>query len=172
MRLAQKRYGRLECVHGVNKQRMHGTISVRKTHDLELRSLSYDRKVRRWGLLRRSLCPWKDSWYLFPKTVIVIWESHARTKTDSIFLGMSHGYTTQAGREFQSSPIDLNSLRLICELSFKFRSAGSPKYLLTRSLFNLRQQRAEFSCTNEFFSDINIKCTGVPETRWRCDGSC
>lgn len=37
MGLAWKRYDRLEWVHGANEQRMHGTIAMQKTHDLELR---------------------------------------------------------------------------------------------------------------------------------------
>ncbi len=35
--LAWKRYDRLEWVHGANEQRMHGTIAMQKSHDLELR---------------------------------------------------------------------------------------------------------------------------------------
>lgn len=131
MGLAQKRYGLLDWVPGANEQRMHGTISVQKTHDLGLRPLSYDRKFRRWELLKRSLRPWKDSWSAFPKTLIMIWKAHARTKTDRIFLGMSDGFTTRTGREFQSCVSSLN-----CLLSFG--APASPKYLLMRSLFNLR----------------------------------
>lgn len=37
MGLAWKRYDRLEWVHGVNEQRMYGTIAMQQTHDLELR---------------------------------------------------------------------------------------------------------------------------------------
>ena len=35
--LAWKRYDRLEWVHGVNEQRMYGTIAMQKSYDLELR---------------------------------------------------------------------------------------------------------------------------------------
>ena len=35
--LAWKRYDRLEWIHGVNEQRMYGTIAMQKTHELELR---------------------------------------------------------------------------------------------------------------------------------------
>lgn len=38
--------------------------------------LSYDRTVKRWALLKRSLRPWKDSWPAFPKTMIVICKAH------------------------------------------------------------------------------------------------
>jgi len=37
MGLAWKRYDRLEWVHGVNEQKMYGTLAMQKTHDLELR---------------------------------------------------------------------------------------------------------------------------------------
>ncbi|MCJ1262887.1 hypothetical protein MMC22_002757 [Lobaria immixta] len=37
MGLAWKRYDRLEWVHGANEQRMHGTIAMQKSYDLELR---------------------------------------------------------------------------------------------------------------------------------------
>lgn len=37
MGLAWRRYDRLEWIHGVNRQRMHGTIAMQKTHELELR---------------------------------------------------------------------------------------------------------------------------------------
>lgn len=70
--------------------------------------------------------------------MIVIWESHALTKTDSIVLGMSHGYTTQAGREFQSSPLDLSISRLISELSFKFRSAGQSEVSIDEELVQFK----------------------------------
>lgn len=36
MGLAQKSYDRLEWVGGANEQRLHGTISMQKTHELEL----------------------------------------------------------------------------------------------------------------------------------------
>ena len=35
--LAWKRYDRLEWVHGVNEQKMYGTLAMQQTHDLELR---------------------------------------------------------------------------------------------------------------------------------------
>ncbi|KAL8669644.1 MAG: hypothetical protein Q9168_005770 [Polycauliona sp. 1 TL-2023] len=37
MGLAWKRYDRLEWVHGVNEQRMYGTLAMQKSHELELR---------------------------------------------------------------------------------------------------------------------------------------
>lgn len=37
MGLAWKRYDRLEWVHGVNEQKMYGTIAMQKSHELELR---------------------------------------------------------------------------------------------------------------------------------------
>ncbi|KAG9675115.1 hypothetical protein KCU99_g3283, partial [Aureobasidium melanogenum] len=35
--LAWKRYDRLEWVHGINEQKMYGTIALQRTHELELR---------------------------------------------------------------------------------------------------------------------------------------
>ncbi|MCJ1395818.1 hypothetical protein MMC18_008704 [Xylographa bjoerkii] len=37
MGLAWKRYDRLEWVHGINEQKMYGTIAMERSHDLELR---------------------------------------------------------------------------------------------------------------------------------------
>ncbi|KAE8380961.1 Pleckstrin homology domain-containing protein [Aspergillus bertholletiae] len=37
MGLAWKRYDRLEWVHGINEERMYGTLAMQRTHELELR---------------------------------------------------------------------------------------------------------------------------------------
>ena len=37
MGLAWKRYDRLEWVHGINEQKMYGTVGMQRSHDLELR---------------------------------------------------------------------------------------------------------------------------------------
>lgn len=37
MGLAWKRYDRLEWIHGMNEQKMYGTMAMKQTHDLELR---------------------------------------------------------------------------------------------------------------------------------------
>ncbi len=128
MGLAQKRYDRLEWVHGgqMSSEYME-RFSMQKTHDLELRPKHhYPTTVKSedgGGSLRRSLRPWKDSWSVFPKTMIVIRKAHARTKDVTgggrprvqIFPSSRISYPFSEflsdllpglGKEFQSSPIE------------------------------------------------------------------
>lgn len=61
--------------------------------------------------------------------IIVIWKVHAWNEGRSqlprnVFMDLLPGLVH---REFQSSPIDLSSLRLISKPSFKIRSAGQAR---------------------------------------------